>query len=104
MSDPDFFRNNEVLVFRKLPENRADTRVSILNVKNRILAGVGLGQIEIEVEMAINASRKKEKAGYIWTDPIDDFVKSNICSGSLGHLNFLVVFEQTHNLGNHPIQ
>ena len=56
------------LVCRLLLENAADPRLGILNIVHRVVTGLGLGQIQVEVHMLFGFPQGIKKAGCISTD------------------------------------
>src|SRR5258708_10873625 len=72
-----------------LAKNTCQTRVRILDVKNRILGRLLLGQLEIEIKLTVRLAKQKEKSHHVNADFLDKLVESHVGRLAGGHLDLL---------------
>ena len=79
-------------------KNAAQPRVRILDIKDRIVIALHLGDFQVEIQLAVGAAREKDKPGGIFPDLVDDFAQGDefACPGGHGHR--FAAAQQIHQL------
>src|ERR1700720_4799193 len=61
-----------------LAKNAREARVRILNVEDRIFGRLFLGELEIEIELAVGLAEQKEKSHHVGADFVDQLVERDV--------------------------
>src|ERR1051325_5782775 len=76
-------------ISRRLLKNTRDPRVSVLDIKNRILAGLALRQIQIEIEMTVRLTHQEEKSRRVPANFIQNLFQRDKLAATLPHTDWL---------------
>ena len=85
-------------------EQRADARVRVLHVEDRVLGGLLDGQIEIELELAVAFAHEKEEARRVGADFVHHFAQGDELARALAHAHRLAAARQAHELDDQHAQ
>ena len=86
-----------------LTENTADSRVGVLDVEDGILGRLLLGELEVEVEVAVRLAHQEEEPRRIGPDLVDHFAHGHELARALAHAHrFAAAGEANHLHQNDP--
>ena len=70
----------------------------VLDVKDRVLRRLPLGQVEIEVEMAVVLAKQEKKPHHVGTDLVDQLIERDVGRLARRHLDLLAGARERHEL------
>ena len=71
-----------------LAKNAREARVRVLDVEHGILGRLLLGELEIEIELAVGLAEQKEKSHDVGADLVDQLVERDVGGLARGHFDF----------------
>ena len=92
------------LGFLRLTEEAVNAGIRILDVIDRVIAGLFLGQVDIEVHLGVQCAGTEEIACCIGADFFHQLAQRYGLSGTLGHFDRLSVAEKCHHLEQHDFE
>ena len=90
--------------FFGLVEQAVDAGVGILDVVYRVIAGLFLRQVDIEIHLGIQSSSAEEIPCRIGADFFHQFPKAHGLTGTFGHLDRLSITKQGDHLEQHDFK
>ena len=74
-------------------QDAGDPRVGVLDVVDRVVAGLAAGQVEVEVDGRLVAAPEHEPAGRVDADVVEQLVERDEVAAALRHLRPLAGFD-----------
>src|SRR4029077_8664841 len=84
--------------FLALAKNTREPRVCILNIEYRILGRLLLGELEIEIKLAVGLAEQKKESDHVDADLIDKLVEGHVGGLARRHLNLLAAARERDEL------
>src|SRR6516225_2660420 len=91
-------------VSRRLLEDARHACVSILDIKNRIIAGLALRQIQVEIEMAVRFPHQKKEPRRVPSNFLQYLFQGDKLTASLSHSDRLAAACELHHLHEYHLQ
>ena len=92
-----------VALGREIFQQRADTRVGVLDIVNRVLAVLAHGKTEIELHLRLGLGVEEVAAG-VHRDLVEQIRQTDGLAGALRHADDLAVAHELHQLHQHDVQ
>ena len=84
--------------FYRLLEDARDPGMGVLDIKNRILARLFLGEIQIEVKMAVRFAHQKKESRRVASHFFQDFLEGDELARAFAHAHGLAAARELHHL------
>ena len=88
----------------RLAEDGVEPGVAVLDVEDRVVERLLLGQLEVEVERRVGAAGEEEVAGGVAAHLLDHLAQPDHVAGPLAHLHGLAAAGQVDHLDEHHVQ
>ena len=85
-------------------EDAAHPGVRHLHVEDRVLVGLALGQVEVEVELRVPAAHQEEVARGVRPDLVDQVAQRDELAGPLRHLHLVAAPQHLHQLHQRHVE
>ena len=72
--------------------------MGVLHIIDRVVAGFGLGEVEVKIEGRIRAAHDEEEARRFLANLFDQLVERDVFAAALAHLDDLTAAIETHEL------
>ena len=90
--------------FFRLIEEAVDAGMGVLDVVDRVVAGLFLGKIDVKVHLGVECSCAEEIACCVGADFVHQFTQGDCLAGTLAHLDWLSVAEEGNHLEEHDFK
>ena len=90
--------------FFGLVEEAVDAGVGVLDVVHRVVAGLFLCQVDVEVHLGVQGAGAEEISGCVGADFFHQFAEGDGLAGTLGHFHLFAVPEEGDHLEEHDFE
>ena len=87
-----------------LAEDAGDAGVGVLDVVDRVVAGCALGELHVEVHLALGGAGQEKVAAGIAADFLDQVCQRDDLAGALGRTHDIAAVLERHELGDQDRQ